>query len=272
VADLLTGLGLAAAAPVDPDDARRAAEDILARPEFQPEPRSLLDRFLDWLGQRLPDLNPRSPSTRTPEPGRGGMGLVTWLLIIGAVALLGWLAWRIARSERVGRRRKRSGDDVEEALLDPAATPTTLDGLAARFEAEGRWREAVLMRYRGTVGRIGDAGLVVAVPGRTTGELRGDVRAVLGEQIGPFDDLTDLVEAGWYAGHPLEQAHADHARELATTVAAQAAAHAAVRRGHSGDDVEGDVELDVAVPADVAGPPPASGTTGPRGDGGGGGR
>ena len=97
---------------VDPDDARRAADEILSRPEYQEPEQSLLDRAVERVFDFAGDLFERLP-------GGGPGSSIGWIFV---VALVGAGLWLLVRALRVPRRtRPAAGADVvygTEARLD----------------------------------------------------------------------------------------------------------------------------------------------------------
>src|SRR5262249_13661448 len=139
-----------AAAP-HPDDERihEKLSDILARPEFDPQPAEpwflqLLDRFFKWLGS----LSGSSPS-------------LYWLLLISCVLLLllllGHIAWTLYRVFYLGfhgpaesgtrDRRQRLSNEFREQ---------------ARLSAErGDYTEAIRLLFLAIVFRLDESGRVL---------------------------------------------------------------------------------------------------------------
>lgn len=166
---------------------RRAAEEILARSEFQEAPRSLYQQFLDWLGDLLGDVLGTLLSSGTGS-------VLAWAVLVAVVGLLAWLVVRAV--PRSGHRREAgAGPHVEIEPRRPAEAWLTE---AERHEAEGRWRDALRCRYRALVATLARGGVVEEVPGRTAGEYRALVRQARPAVAEPFADATDRFERAWY--------------------------------------------------------------------------
>ncbi len=213
---LVLALGSAAAAgPADlprpsegPAEARRRAVEILGRPEFRPQPRSLWQRALDKLGELIGKVV-------------GGLGagspVLAWVVVAVAAALIGLVVWRAARALSVdagvgagvagGGRRRPAADWRAEA---------------AGHEAAGRFRDALRCSWRATVADLAARGLVEEAPGRTTGDYRARVARSLPTAAEPFAQATLLFEDAWYAAVEVGPAEAAQVRALGDQVLAEA--------------------------------------------------
>jgi hypothetical protein len=173
------------------DEIRQGADEILSRPEFREPTRSLYQRALDWIGERLGDVLGALVS--------GGAGAVlAWVLLVAAVLAIAYLVFRAVQRDR--RQEPASAGAAVDVERDDRRPPEAWDADAARFEAEGRWREAVRCRYRSLVARLARAGVVEEVPGRTAGEYRTLVASARPPVAEPFAGATSLFERAWY-GH-----------------------------------------------------------------------
>ena len=191
-----------------PGEARRRAEEILDRPEFRPEPRSLVERLLDEIGELLDKI-------------LGGVGggnpILAWSAVAVVSGLLAVVLWRAVRALQVdpsvgggvavdGRRRPSADWRAE----------------AAAHEAAGRWRDALRCTWRATVADLASRGLVEEVPGRTTGEYRAAVARSLPAGADAFSRATRLFEDAWYAAVEVGPAEAGEVRTLGDRVLAEA--------------------------------------------------
>ncbi|MGH9244677.1 MAG: DUF4129 domain-containing protein [Acidimicrobiales bacterium] len=183
----------------DADEVRDTADDVLARPEFQ-EQKGLLPRFFEWLA----DLLDFDPPDRRRTPGSGfSVGpagtIIGWVLIVVLLVLAGYLVARFLRLRRFGRPPP---DEPDVEIDEEEKTADQWRGDAETLEAAGRWREAMLARYRGLVRRLVEAGVLEPIPGRTSGEYRDELAARLPAVADPFDNATDLFEDAWYGNLP----------------------------------------------------------------------
>lgn len=192
-----------------PEDVRRAAEEILSRPEFRQPPKSLYDRAIDWLGGQLDRL-------LSVLFSGGRSAVVGWVLLLAVAAVIGVLVWRVARSVR---RDPKARDDAEVRTA-VRRTAAEWEHEAAEHERAGRWREALRCRHRALVARLADDGVVDEIDGRTAGEYRLEVRHALPSVARDFGDATDLFERVWYGGRAAGSDDDERFRALADRVLA----------------------------------------------------
>ncbi len=181
----------------DPEDVRRAADDILARDEFREPSPGLLERVLDAIGDALS----RTFAALTGSGPGGLVGtVVLGLLVTGAVWLLvrsigggGWAAVWAAPTATLATGDRRRTPDEWRAEAD-------------RLHAAGDLRGALRCHHRVLVTTLVDDGVVGDVPGRTASEVAAEASAVL---RGVDDDLRRLTaefEAAWYGDRPVDAA------------------------------------------------------------------
>jgi hypothetical protein len=185
-------------AGLDPAEARGRAEEILARPEFQPDEPSWLERVVEWVFDRFGDVVGGAADNSV-------VGLVVLALVIAGLV---FLATRLAG--RVQRDRPVAASSVE---VDHEKGPGHWHAEADRHEAAGRWKEAMGCRYRALVAELAERDAIDGLPARTTGELRAQVSAGCPAAGAPFGEASDLFDQVWYAGAP---AGPEQSRELAT--------------------------------------------------------
>ena len=177
--------------PVDlgRDEARQAAEQELARPEYAAEQPSLLARAAQWVLERIDDA--LAEAARHAPGGNVGLVVLGLLLVLGVVVV----RLRLGRIDRV--------TTAKNGLFD-AQTVTaghhrrSADAHAAR----GEWAEAVRERLRAVVRDLEERDLIQSRPGRTADEAAADGGLALpscAEQLRAaartFDDV-------WYGGVP----------------------------------------------------------------------
>jgi hypothetical protein len=188
--------------PVSSEQARAAVRDVMARPEFDYSP-SVLERISEWIGEQLSKLFAPAETAAGGSFG-GGIGtLFGWLIMLAAVAALVVVAvWVIAN-----RSRRERGEDEEPLSPTEVEHRRRADEWrsdAERLEAQGRWKEALRARYRHLVRVLVDRRQLPDVPGRTTGELRGDLAATTPDAVDEFDTCCLLFELAWYADVPTD--------------------------------------------------------------------
>ena len=184
---------------------RDAADRILARPEFDDDRRSLLERARHWVIERLDDL-------LGELSGGGGGELVGWAVVVLLTLAAVVFAARLTRSTR------RDPGVAAGRPVAPRRTAAEGRAEAEAHEAVGRWRPALRCRYRGLVADLAARGLVEEVPGRTTGEYRRQVDVAVPDVAPAFDGATDLFEDVWYGGRETGAHDAARLRELEARV------------------------------------------------------
>jgi len=205
---MTVGLSRRISAPVDPDQARNAAQHILSGRQYRtaPTPRPFrkplnwlgdrLHGFFDWLGRALSHL--------------------PWLLVLVlalgvAVAAITFAVAKIrARRGHPDARRSRRipGEESED--------PDELERFADVAEREGRLDHALRLRFRAGLLRLGNRGVIRYRPSLTTNE----VRRALGSES--FDELARTFEAVAYGGRDAVPPDLDTARREWPRVVASA--------------------------------------------------
>lgn len=202
--------------PAPSDEIRRGADEILSRPEFQEPPRTIYQRVLDWIGDRIADA-------LGAFLGGGAGAVVAWLLLVGLVLVVAFLVARAVQRDRRVRADAAAGVGL---VIDDRRPPADWEAEAARHEGEGRWREALRCRYRAIVATLARRGVVEEVPGRTSGEYRLLVGRSRPDVAEPFAQATDLFERAWYGGAETGPDDASELRRLAGRVESTSAATA----------------------------------------------
>lgn len=175
---------------VPPEDARRAADDILSRPEYrEPEP-SLVERVLeaigDFLGEAIAALT-----------GSGPGGVIATVVVVG---LLGVAVWFLVRSLGAGRGGAQPGTEPLVQGTTAPDDPATWIAEADRLAAAGNHRSALRCRYQAMIARLLRDGAVEDVPGRTPRELAAELvvqRPATEDDVGT---VTEQFERAWYGG------------------------------------------------------------------------
>jgi hypothetical protein len=190
-------------APVpSPGEVRDAAAQILRDPAYRASGPSVLERVLRWIGGRLDSLLPDQLG------GSGGPGaVVVWVLVVLVLALAlravvrsGW------RPRRPRHRRDGAHDDLPEFRLAAQHDAAAWRAEAERLEAARAWRQAVHARYGELVAVLVERGVLVDVPGRTSGEYRAEFDAVtpVPANARAFARATDVFERAWYTDAPVD--------------------------------------------------------------------
>lgn len=181
---------------VDPDAAREAARDILARAEYaEPEP-SVVERAAEWVLDRVGSFI----GTLT---GGGPGSLIGWSIVALFVA---GAAWLIARSLRVPTTHLPPA--VEGMRLDTAERRDAAAWLeeAERAEARGDLRGALRCRHQALVATMVSRRLTDDVPGLTVREHQQRLAAHFPDVSLEIAELTERFERTWYGGEPVTAA------------------------------------------------------------------
>lgn len=194
---------------------RQAAREITSRAEFRRPGKSLTQTILDWLGNLLDRILRVS----------GGTTLVGYLILLAALALIGWLVYRATRSVHRDPGRRVS------VMVDVGRPATDWHAEAAAHEAAGEWREALRCRYRALIAELAARGTVREVPGRTTGEYRAEITRAVPHAAADFGLATDLFEGVWYGARKAGPEENHRFDDAARAVLAPARAGAAVGAG-----------------------------------------
>lgn len=185
--------------PIDPDDARRRAAEILAGKEYRSPTKPFLQRGLEWLGRRLAGL-----LDLLNFGGRGGAAgaVVGWIVVLAALAgLVLLIVWGVRRARRSPTGAADGAEETTISLrVDRPADEWRAE--AADHAAAGRWREALRCRYRAVVADLADRGTLDAVPGRTTGDERQQVAERVPELGATFDGVAETFDRVVYGDEP----------------------------------------------------------------------
>jgi hypothetical protein len=157
-----------------PDEARTKLRRELLRPEYNEQ--NLVQRVLTWLERQLGkglDVAADAPPLST---------LAAMVILVGLVALIGWLLSR-------ARRTARSRDDGRAVLTDEVISADELRARAEAALAEGRHEDAVVDAFRAVATRQVERGRLADAPGATAHE----VALQLGDE---FPHLRAQVERG----------------------------------------------------------------------------
>ncbi|MEZ5412214.1 MAG: DUF4129 domain-containing protein [Acidimicrobiales bacterium] len=190
-----------------PEEIRRKADDILARPEYREATPGLVERAVDWLSERLGRLF----GPLVGGSGRGGYYL-GYIVLLLALAVIGYIAWKVF--PRSGVLRRPPAAVTHESV--PLTSRAQWLARATEAEAAGRWGEAVHARYHALTTGLADRKVLPATESTTSGEHRAAFARGAGppaEQVAVFDGVTDCYEHVWFGGRP---AAADDSQAVAS--------------------------------------------------------
>ncbi|HMG45777.1 MAG TPA: DUF4129 domain-containing protein [Acidimicrobiales bacterium] len=198
----------------DPGTVRDLAEEILSRPEYRDPPKSLWERINDAVGEFVADL------FELVGLGGGSVApLVAWLVLFLLGGLIVFLVYWAVRSGVFGEGRP-TRDQGDPVIVATDAHRSARDWLseAERHEAEGRWSEGLLCRYRSLVVDLVAREVIPELVGRTAGEYVRDVAQRHPAGLPSFTAATELFETAWYGGAPTGPTERDRFVALATEV------------------------------------------------------
>jgi uncharacterized protein DUF4129 len=188
---------------VDPDAARRVAEEILADPRYHPRrvPRPFAG-FFRRLGELLVDpvirffrgIGDLLPSVGSPP----------WLALAAVVVVAAvFITLRLSagRGRQQFARRRSAG-----LLHDEGLDPDELERRADEAERRGDLETALRLRFRAGLGRLDDAGVVHLRPGLTNAAVSRMLRSA------DFDELANDFDEVAYGGRPATAADVTTAR------------------------------------------------------------
>lgn len=205
----------------DPGTVRDLADEILAQARYDRPPKPIIERIMDWIGDRLSDLFGRLV-------GGGGGTVIAWIIVAGALAGIVFL---LVRYGRVTLPALASADEPE-VMVELTRSAREWRAEAGRLEGEGRWAEGLRCRHRGLVADLVRRGAIPEQAGRTAGEYVRDVARTLPDATPALAAATELFEAAWYGGAITAAAEAARFAALdAKVLAAQAPTAAAAAVG-----------------------------------------
>ncbi|MFT6391440.1 MAG: hypothetical protein ACJA14_000952 [Ilumatobacter sp.] len=200
--DAFVGTGPLGPNDIDPDDARDRACEVTAQP---------------GICDPAPNEPPPPSSSSGGDPGAGA-GFVGQLLVgLLVVVLIAGIVWLVLRWVRDGGSATDSVDvdesdvdavvdeEVDARVVDHETPPDRWRRRAAEHRAQGDYRESIRCEYRALVGDLARSGYVDEIPGRTSGEERGQIAALapeLGEPgshvVEQFDIAADTFDDAWF--------------------------------------------------------------------------
>lgn len=177
---------------VDPDAARRVAQEILADPRYHPRrPPRPFAGFFRRLGELLVD--PVIRFFRSIGDLLPSVGSPPWIALAAAVVIIAVVVV-LRLSTRRGRQRFTAGRG--SAPDDDGLDPDELERRAEEAERRGDLDTALRLRFRAGLGRLDDAGVVRLRPGLTNAAVSRALRSR------DFDALAGDFDEVAYGGRP----------------------------------------------------------------------
>ncbi len=197
---------VAGSAPPSPDEARKRAQEILNEKRFQPPGTSpaFVRRWLDAIGDPINDffrvLGRLLARLFDALPGTGPL---SWLLWTGFLGLAAVLFLVVARA--IARRGQHGASTVEPGRsADARDDAPRLEGLADEAEREGRFGEAVRLRFAAGLARLEYRNTVRMGQRRTNRQVAVQVGQTLGDRPSAMlvelgEQLDNIVHGGFRA-------------------------------------------------------------------------
>lgn len=226
------------------DQARQWLRDELAGGEYQ-DTRSLFQRFMDWLAERLADIQGTTGTGGVSLPPLA-MALVVVLLVVG----LGYLLTKVrVESRTVADRKTLLGDTVQ--------TAEQLRREADRALSDGRFGDAVLAYTRSMARDAERRTLLPDAPSMTAHEVGGALGGAFPEHVSAIGRTIDLFDGVAYGNLAATRDDAETARSTAETLRTARPAFTPRRRGRpAGDDTDGPTTPTARASAGASGAAP----------------
>ena len=173
---------------IDRDAARLRAAKELADPAYQAAQPGLVERVMQWLGQRISDL--LDALSGVPGGPLGVLLAVALLIVLAVVVRM--RTGRIGRSERtpgeVFSGRRQTADEYRKA--------------AAAAAARGEFADAMRDRFRALVRGMEERALLEVRSGRTADETVAEAGKFLPELAAKLAEGGRLFDDVHYGGRP----------------------------------------------------------------------
>ena len=228
------------------DQARQWLRDELAGSAYQ-DTRSLFQRLMDWVGERLADLQ--------GTPGTGGVSLppvAITLVVVLLVAAFGYLVTKVrVESRTVADRKTLLGDTVQ--------TAEQLRREADAALSDGRFADAVLAYTRAMARDAEGRTLLPDAPSMTAHEVSGALGVAFPDHGPAVDRTIDLFDGVAYGDLDATRDDALAARSTAETLRTARPAFTPRRRGRPTDQPDDHSDGSPPPPPPA---PPADGSPG----------
>lgn len=192
--------------PPDRGQARRWAQEELARPEYARARPGWLQRLVGWLRNHLERIS-----------GSTGLGAGQLLaLVLFAVAVVVVVVILLRRNVRRGGGP--AGRGSAQVLGDTALTGAEHRHRAAAAMADGRYDDAVREWLRAVARRLDERGLLDPQPGRTADELASETARLLPALSGELAWAAAVFDAVSYGSRPAVVSDAERMQGLDSAI------------------------------------------------------
>jgi hypothetical protein len=182
--------------PITRDGARAAARRELSKGIYHrdddPWPLRVFNAVQRWIDHLIHSVSKHAPG--------GGLGALA--LLLAAIALVGFVWWRVGFV-------RRTASVQGPVLAGRGRTSADLLREAEGAASSGRWEEAVVARMRALAMTAEERGLVDTRPGRTADELALEVASALPVAAGAMRAAATAFDAVAYGKRPAERATYD---------------------------------------------------------------
>jgi hypothetical protein len=198
-------------APVPEAAALERLRQILARPEFQPEPRPVWERLAgavrDWLADLLTEL-----LRGIPDAVQGRLGWVQAVVVLAALAAVVALAVYVGRAVGLSVSRDAGRRAAEAARVRARSDALWRDGQA--LGREGRYAEACRALYLSALYALEEHELLRVEAGETNREHAERARTALPGLGDTFRVLVQRYDRLRYGHFPVDRAAFEEIADL----------------------------------------------------------
>ncbi|MEZ5228278.1 MAG: DUF4129 domain-containing protein [Acidimicrobiales bacterium] len=196
----------------DAGDIKNAAEDIVSQPQYRAPERGVVQRAIDWIGDRLQPVGDAisdflewlARRFGISAGGAGGVGsggyLLGWILLAVGAALVIWFLLRVMPRRRL-RGPKKEKPTIEQRSRHRTTRREWLDR-AAVAESERDFNGAVRARYRALIAGLADADELDDDEALTSGEHLRSFETVPPRRE-QFASATETYERAWFGEQPV---------------------------------------------------------------------
>lgn len=184
----------------DADGARDLLERELSKPEYN-APDNILQRFVDWLFQRLESL-------LAVVPGSGWLSGLLVVLVLAIVAVAAVFATRHRLRDRT--RRSASGTVLDEVNMSAG----DYRARARRAASDHDWDGCLLDSYRALTASAGERTLLDDAPTRTAHEVADRLAVTFAERAADLRWSADAFDRVRYGEISCNQADAERVQDL----------------------------------------------------------